>query len=91
MISRLLAGLFGLWRLTLGAVLRDSCRFTPSCSHYASEAVLRKGVIKGLALACWRILRCQPFSRGGYDPVVRSEPSCALPSRRPSHPVQRPR
>ena len=81
-MGRLLAGLFGLWRLTLGAVLKDSCRFTPSCSHYAAEAVLRKGVFKGLAMACWRILRCQPFSRGGYDPVVRSAPPCQVaPSR----------
>jgi len=75
-VRRLLIGLFRLWRLTLGAVLPDSCRFTPTCSRYAAEAVQRKGVVLGLALATWRILRCQPFGKGGYDPVVRSRPPC---------------
>jgi len=84
MITRLLAALFTLWRWTLGAVLRDSCRFTPSCSHYAAEAVLRRGVLIGLSKTCWRILRCQPLSRGGYDPVLRSVPPCRPVAARPS-------
>jgi putative membrane protein insertion efficiency factor len=45
------------------------CRFVPSCSQYAIEAVGKYGVIRGTLLATWRILRCHPFSRGGYDPV----------------------
>ncbi|MBQ7365138.1 MAG: membrane protein insertion efficiency factor YidD [Clostridia bacterium] len=45
------------------------CRFTPSCSQYAIEAVMEWGVIIGLLLALWRILRCNPFSKGGEDPV----------------------
>ncbi|MFT7463233.1 MAG: putative membrane protein insertion efficiency factor [Pseudohongiellaceae bacterium] len=77
MIGRLLAGAFALWRVTLGAVIRDSCRFTPSCSHYAADAVLQKGVVRGLAIASWRILRCQPLCKGGYDPVIRSAPPCS--------------
>lgn len=76
MLSRLLALLFGAWRATFGLALPNACRFTPSCSHYAQEAVLRRGPVVGLALTAWRILRCQPFSRGGYDPVVRSVPPC---------------
>jgi putative membrane protein insertion efficiency factor len=84
MISRLLAGLFTLWRCTLGAVLRDSCRFTPSCSHYAAEAVRHRGVLVGLCMTIWRILRCQPFSQGGYDPVVNSVPPCRSSSARPA-------
>ncbi len=45
------------------------CRFTPTCSEYAAEAVAKYGVLKGGALAVWRILRCNPFCKGGYDPV----------------------
>ena len=46
-----------------------SCRFTPSCSAYAVMAVRKWGIIIGTALAVWRVLRCNPFSKGGYDPV----------------------
>ena len=46
-----------------------SCRFTPSCSAYAKEAIMKHGPIKGLALAIWRILRCNPWGGSGYDPV----------------------
>lgn len=45
------------------------CRFVPSCSQYAIEAVRKHGVFRGILLATWRIVRCHPFSRGGYDPV----------------------
>lgn len=46
-----------------------ACRFTPTCSQYALEAIEIHGVFKGTALALWRILRCNPFCKGGYDPV----------------------
>ena len=45
------------------------CKYIPTCSQYAIEAVEKYGVLKGGLLACWRILRCNPFSRGGIDPV----------------------
>jgi len=45
------------------------CRFYPSCSNYAIEAIETHGCIKGFGMAVWRILRCQPFCKGGYDPV----------------------
>ncbi len=47
----------------------DTCRFTPTCSHYGYQALAKHGLLKGSLLAAWRILRCQPFSKGGYDPV----------------------
>ena len=46
-----------------------SCRFTPTCSRYALDAVREWGILAGTALALWRVLRCNPFSEGGYDPV----------------------
>ncbi|OGV49523.1 MAG: membrane protein insertion efficiency factor YidD [Lentisphaerae bacterium GWF2_44_16] len=45
------------------------CRFTPSCSRYTVEALEKHGVLKGSILAVWRLLRCQPFCKNGYDPV----------------------
>ncbi|HKZ50259.1 MAG TPA: membrane protein insertion efficiency factor YidD [Dehalococcoidia bacterium] len=49
--------------------LRPACRFQPSCSHYGWEAINRYGIAKGGALTIWRLLRCNPFNDGGYDPV----------------------
>jgi len=46
-----------------------TCRFYPSCSHYGFQAIYKYGVIKGSLMAAWRILRCNPFNRGGFDPV----------------------
>jgi len=54
-----------------------TCRFYPSCAVYAKEAVEKKGVVRGLALGIWRVLRCNPFSRGGYDPVKPEYPKDA--------------
>lgn len=51
--------------------LRPSCRYYPSCSQYAIDALRRFGILRGLVLAGWRLLRCNPWSRGGYDPVER--------------------
>jgi len=48
-----------------------TCKYYPTCSAYAYEAIETRGIIVGLALALWRILRCNPFSRGGYDPVPK--------------------
>lgn len=46
-----------------------TCRFYPSCSHYGYQAVYKYGAIKGSILAAWRVLRCNPFNHGGFDPV----------------------
>lgn len=52
-----------------GLKRRPTCIYTPTCSQYAVEALEKYGVIKGGLLSVWRILRCNPFSKGGYDPV----------------------
>jgi putative membrane protein insertion efficiency factor len=57
------------YQYTLAWLLGGHCRFTPSCSHYALEAIEKHGFIKGWCLAVWRILRCQPLCKGGPDPV----------------------
>jgi len=53
----------------ISPVLPPSCRFYPTCSEYGIEAITKYGVIKGGFMAAWRILRCNPLSKGGYDPV----------------------
>ena len=57
------------YQLVLAPWLPPSCRYFPSCSHYALMAYERHGAWRGTALTVWRLLRCQPFARGGYDPV----------------------
>lgn len=61
--------LIRLYQVTLSKALPPSCRFYPSCSQYAVDAIERYGVIRGGWLATKRILRCHPFHPGGYDPV----------------------
>ena len=51
------------------AIPAGTCRFYPTCSHYGYQAITKHGLIKGSGLAIWRVARCQPFSKGGYDPV----------------------
>ena len=63
-----LAPLFVYQRL-ISPSLPRRCRYEPTCSAYAVQAVERYGVLRGVVLAAWRLLRCNPFSRGGYDPV----------------------
>ena len=59
------------YRKCISPWLPSSCRFTPSCSRYALEAIEEWGIFRGTCLAVWRILRCNPFCRGGYDPVPK--------------------
>lgn len=65
-----LLALIRLYQLTLSRALpANTCRFYPSCSRYGFQAVQKYGVLKGGLLAAWRVLRCNPFNPGGYDPV----------------------
>ncbi|MBH0112184.1 membrane protein insertion efficiency factor YidD [Novosphingobium sp. YJ-S2-02] len=57
------------WQLGPSRIMPPTCRFSPSCSQYAIEAVRTHGAIKGGCLALWRLLRCQPWGGHGYDPV----------------------
>ncbi len=57
------------YKLAVSPLMPPACRFVPTCSEYGYEAVAKYGIIKGGRLAIWRILRCNPFGRGGYDPV----------------------
>jgi putative membrane protein insertion efficiency factor len=58
-----------LYRLTLGALFPRTCKYHPSCSQYAIDAMRQKGLVRGSLLAAWRLLRCNPWSHGGFDPV----------------------
>lgn len=58
-----------LYQATLANWLGGRCRFVPSCSEYFIEAVRKKGAARGLLLGVWRVLRCNPLCKGGYDPV----------------------
>ena len=57
------------YQICISPLLGPSCRFTPTCSEYAKQAILTHGPIKGLGLAIWRRLRCNPWGGSGYDPV----------------------
>jgi hypothetical protein len=65
----LLRGGVTAYQWTLRPVIGANCRFEPSCSAYAKDALTRHGAAKGSLLAAWRILRCNPWNEGGYDPV----------------------
>ncbi|MFA6636274.1 MAG: membrane protein insertion efficiency factor YidD [Candidatus Omnitrophota bacterium] len=62
------------YKKAISPLLGSSCRFVPSCSQYAKESLEEYGLFLGTPKALWRILRCNPFSRGGYDPVPRKNP-----------------
>ena len=68
-MKRLLIGAIRLYRKTLSPFIGQQCRFEPTCSHYGEEAIAKHGALSGTILTVWRILRCGPWSKGGYDPV----------------------
>lgn len=69
MVSRVLLGVIRQYQRFLSPVLPKACRYTPTCSVYAQEAIARYGAGKGSWLALRRLLRCNPFGGHGYDPV----------------------
>ncbi len=73
-----LVGLLRVYRFAISPALGPACRFEPSCSVYAEQAIVRFGIVRGSYLALRRLLRCHPFARAGLDPVP---PAAEAPSR----------
>ena len=71
------------YQRVISPLLPRSCKYEPSCSNYAAQAIQRYGILRGLALASWRLLRCNPWSHGGYDPVKAQTLFRRLAPRRP--------
>ena len=70
-MKRVLLWLLRFYKREISPLLPNACKYTPTCSEYAMEAIEVHGVMKGSLLALWRLLRCNPFARGGYDPVPK--------------------
>ena len=71
MLRKTIVAALAAYKKHLSPYVTRSCRFHPSCSEYAAEAIERHGIVKGGSKTIWRVLRCNPFSRGGYDPVSK--------------------
>jgi uncharacterized protein len=83
-MKSLALGLLRLYKRWISPAFPPSCRYVPTCSEYAMEAVERYGAWRGGMMAAWRVLRCHPFAKGGLYPVakasaVRAERRCARP------------
>lgn len=68
-MSRVFIALIRVYQYLVSPMLGQRCKYYPSCSNYAIEALRVHGVVRGVGLAAWRLLRCNPFSNGGVDPV----------------------
>jgi len=68
-MKRVALAMLRFYKRAISPLLPPSCRFQPTCSDYACEAIEKYGILKGGRLAIWRILRCNPFGGSGYDPV----------------------
>jgi hypothetical protein len=73
-LQKLLISVIRLYQIAISPMLGPRCRFTPTCSQYAIEAVKSHGVIKGSWIASKRVLKCHPLNDGGYDPVPPKQP-----------------
>jgi len=68
-VKRLLLALIGSYQRWISPSMPRRCRYEPTCSAYTAEAVQRFGALRGAILGSWRLLRCNPFSHGGFDPI----------------------
>ena len=68
-MKNILIAMIRFYQKFLSPLKHTRCPYTPTCSQYGLEAIQKYEAVKGSLLACWRILRCNPFSKGGYDPV----------------------
>jgi hypothetical protein len=83
-MSRLLLALLAFYRRWISPAIHSlspgqGCKFLPTCSEYASGAIATHGPLRGTGLAIWRLLRCHPFTRGGFDPVPLAQISRHFP------------
>jgi putative membrane protein insertion efficiency factor len=68
-LRKILVAPIRVYQWLISPLLGDTCKYYPSCSEYAAQAIERFGILRGLVLAAWRLLRCNPWSHGGFDPV----------------------
>jgi len=68
-VQKLVLFLLSGYKWAISPMFPPACRYVPTCSEYAMDAVAHHGVARGSVMAAWRLLRCHPFARGGYDPV----------------------
>jgi putative membrane protein insertion efficiency factor len=86
-MKSLALGLLRLYKRWISPSFPPSCRYVPTCSEYAMEAIERYGALRGGAMAAWRVFRCHPFAKGGLDPVVKA--GATLTERRGAQPLER--
>ncbi len=70
-MNRVLIRIIQIYQLTIGRMLPRVCRFEPTCSSYAIDALREHGLLRGISLSLWRILRCNPYCEGGWDPIPK--------------------
>ena len=80
-MKKVLLALIKFYRSAISPHTAPHCKYIPTCSQYGLEAIERFGAFKGLALTIWRILRCNPFSKGGYDPVPEKHKKTGKPKK----------
>jgi putative membrane protein insertion efficiency factor len=83
MLARLLVVVIRAYQRLISPAFGNRCKYHPSCSEYAAQAISRFGILRGLVLAAWRLLRCNPWSHGGFDPVEEQrlfKPRISAPS-----------
>lgn len=68
-MKKIFLSLLKIYQKIISPLFPPSCRYYPTCSEYSVQAIKKHGVLKGLIKSIWRILRCNPFSKGGYDPI----------------------
>lgn len=74
-VKKLMLGMIRWYQTCISPMHPGCCRYTPTCSAYMMQAIEKHGPFRGLMLGLWRILRCNPFSKGGYDPVPEPKAS----------------
>ena len=74
LVNKIAIKLIRLYQITLSPFVGMQCKFEPSCSRYACDCFAHHGFFKGFGLMVWRILRCNPWSQGGHDPVIKQTP-----------------